>query len=176
MSERKVAVLCAAKKSVYHDLSDVEVYDVDRDARTFPGGMPIVAHPPCRSWSKWMGHWAKPEPGERDLALWCCEQLRQCGGVLEQPAHSKLFFAAGFPDSEIWVTEVWQAWWGYPTKKSTWLAFCGIDPATVEVPFRLHPKGHDKKRYEHLSHIQRSATTREFAEWLVGVARTTERG
>ncbi len=169
-----VAILCAARKSAYKNMKGVEVYDIDRDARTFSGGMPIVAHPPCRGWSKWLWHQAKPEPGEKELGLWCCDQLRECGGVLEQPAGSKLFFAAGFPDSQIWMIEVWQAWWGYPTKKSTWLAFCGIDPATVNPPFRLHPRGRDGKVFENMSRAQRAHTTPEFAEWLVSIARRAQ--
>lgn len=153
-------------------MSGVEVYDVDRDARMFPGDMPIVAHPPCRGWSQFarcMGH--IPIPEERELGLWCCDQLRACGGVLEQPAGSKLFFAAGFPDSQIWITEVWQAWWGYRTKKSTWLAFCGVDPRAVNPPLRLHNRGSDRKTYDRMSERQRSETVPEFADWLVALAR-----
>ena len=94
---RTVAALCVGPRSVYKTLPDVEAYDQARDARTFPGGMPIVGHPPCRSWSAYCAHQAKPEPGERELALWVIEQLRREGGVLEQPAHSRLWAAAGLP-------------------------------------------------------------------------------
>ena len=37
-----VAVLCAARNSVYHGMAGVEVYDSDRDAKTFLGGMPVM--------------------------------------------------------------------------------------------------------------------------------------
>ena len=94
---RLVSVLCASRNSVYKTLDAVDVYDATRDARTFPGNTPIIAHPPCRSWSAFCRHQAKPEPGEAELGLWCAEQLRKCGGVLEQPAHSRLFAAAGLP-------------------------------------------------------------------------------
>lgn len=172
-----VSVLCAARNSVYHELPAVVVYDERRDARRFPGGTPIVAHPPCRSWSVKTKHQAKPEPGERELGLWCCEQLREWGGVLEQPAHSEMFAAAGFPEpgqgerDGVWSLEVWQAWWGYPMKKSTWLAISGISPDDVETPLRLHPRGGDRRTEQVMSKNQRSATTREFAEWLLGLAR-----
>lgn len=47
-----VAVLFARQDSTYKALSGVDVYDIDRDARTFQGGMPVVAHPPCRAWGR----------------------------------------------------------------------------------------------------------------------------
>lgn len=46
-----VAVLFARADSIYKGLPGVDVYDADRDARTFPGGCPVVAHPPCRAWA-----------------------------------------------------------------------------------------------------------------------------
>lgn len=170
-----VAILCASRNSVYHTLPDVEVYDVDRDARSFPGGMPIVAHPPCRSWSKYMRHFAKPQPGERDLALWCCDQLRKCGGVLEQPAGSLLFEAAGLHDAgDVWITTVYQSWWGHQVKKATWLAFCGVDPVTVDVPLVLRNTIGDNHRWL-WNKPMRSATPPQFAAWLVHQARKADR-
>jgi hypothetical protein len=48
-----VAILYAARKTAYRDIAGVEIYDEDRDARTFPGGMPVIAHPPCRRWTRY---------------------------------------------------------------------------------------------------------------------------
>jgi hypothetical protein len=173
----RVSVLCASLRSVYYELEGVEVYDRNRDARTFAGDTPIVAHPPCRSWSVFMKHQAKPELGEKELGLWCCEQLRKCGGVLEQPAFSEMFAAAGFPTpgdrttGDLWTLEVWQAWWGYKTKKTTWLAFVNVPRDAIEVPLRLHPRGGDGRAQQRMSRQQRSATPKAFAEWLVSAAR-----
>ena len=171
-----VAILCASPRSVYHGMGHVDVFDRNRDARTFVGGMPIVAHPPCRGWSSKCRHQAKPEPGERGLGIWCAEQVRQWGGVLEQPAHSHLWHAAGLPnpgrgEPHSWSVEVWQAWWGYPMRKATWLYFSRISPKAVQYPFRLHPKGGDRRAEQVMSKQQRSATTPEFAAWLVAMAR-----
>lgn len=94
---RTVAALCVAPRSAYHDMPGVEAYDMKRDALTFPGGMPIVAHPPCRAWSAYCAHQAKPVAGEMELGLWCADMVRKWGGVLEQPAHSRLFDAACLP-------------------------------------------------------------------------------
>jgi hypothetical protein len=69
--------------------------------------------------------------------------------------------------------EVWQYWWGFPTKKATWLAFCGVRPSLLTVPFRLHAQHGDGRTYERLSKRQRAATPRAFAEWLVKAARLT---
>lgn len=172
-----VAVLCAASNSVYHQLPGVEVYDASRDARTFGGGMPVIAHPPCRSWSAFCSHQAKPAEGERELAFWCVEQLRGCGGVLEQPAHSRLFEAAGIPKPDegeidgVWSIAVQQSWWGYPVRKATWLAFAGVDPAAVRVPYRPHRVSGDRRRQQVMSKNQRAATTPAFAHWLIDLAR-----
>ena len=172
-----VSVLCAARNSMYHTIPAVVVYDKRRDARIFPGGTPIVAHPPCRSWSAFTKHLAKPEPGEKELGLWCCDQLRAWGGILEQPAHSGLFAAAGLPmpgqgeRDGVWSLEVWQAWWGYESKKSTWLAFVGVSPNDVITPMTLHARGRDKRTQQLMSRNQRSATPLLFATWLIDLAR-----
>jgi len=79
MSEKPVAVLFARSDSVYKSLPGCDVYDIDRDAMTFEGGMPVIAHPPCRSWGR-LAHRANPRPGERKLALWAVDQVRQWGG------------------------------------------------------------------------------------------------
>lgn len=174
---RTVAALCVAARSIYKRIEGVEAYDEKREARSFPGGMPVVAHPPCRAWSAHTAHQAKPMPGEKELGIWCADKLRAEGGVLEHPAHSRLFAAARLPQpgvttrGDLWTMEVWQAWWDYPMKKTTWLCFCGINPGDVNLPFRLHPRGGDRRREQLMSRHQRSASTESFARWLVNLAR-----
>lgn len=175
---RRVAVLCTATKTAYRELAGVEVYDRLRDARTFAGGMPIVAHPPCRSWSAYCRHQAKPEPGERALAWFCVRMLRECGGVLEQPAHSLLFEAAGLPlpgqlarDGIVSIA-VMQGWFGFPTRKPTWLALSGVTIADLpDVPFRLLTRGTGDRIWANLTARKRAMTPAAFAAWLVEVAR-----
>jgi hypothetical protein len=47
---RQVAILFARKDSIYKTMPGCDVWDIDRDARNWPGGAPIVGHPPCRAW------------------------------------------------------------------------------------------------------------------------------
>jgi len=68
--------------------------------------------------------------------------------------------------------EIWQAWFGYPMKKATWLYFSKINAADmVAVPYCLHARGGDRRAEQRMSKQQRSATPRAFAQWLVAVAR-----
>lgn len=174
-----VAVLCVARKTEYRSLPNVECFDIDRDVRTFAGGMPVVAHPPCRSWSAYCAHQAKPLPGEKELGPLCVDWLKKCRGVLEHPAHSRLFAHCWLPKpgdakGDLWSIEVLQSWWGYTgTQKRTWLCFSGIAPADVHFPFTLRGDGGDKRLWQTMPRSLRAHTCREMAEWLVDVARRT---
>lgn len=128
-----VAVLFARKDSVYKSLPDCDVYDIERDALTWPGGFPVIAHPPCRGWGR-LRHLAKPVQGERELALWAVEQVRRWGGVLEHPTGSTLWQAAQLPQPgerddfggfTIWIS---QWWFGHKADKPTWLYIAGVEP------------------------------------------------
>ena len=195
-SLRSVAVLCAARKTSYRDLPGLEIYDIDRDAWTFQGGMPVIAHPPCRRWTKFgrdmLKGFSKRHPGhelpskdsieaEKQLGLLCARMVQENGGILEQPANSGLWESAGLPlpgspqSPNSFSLAVWQAWWGYPAKKGTWLYFRGISQFSIEIPFRLHPFGNDKRYYDHKITGwlgQRSMTVPALARWLVDLART----
>ena len=140
---RTIAALCIAPNSLYKRMPGVEAYDQARDVRSFAGGMPVVAHPPCRAWSAYTAHQAKPAEGEKELGLLCAEWLRSEGGVLEHPAHSRLFEAARLPmpgqrQGDLYTMLVWQAWWGYPMRKATWLCFSRVDVREIELPYRPH--------------------------------------
>jgi hypothetical protein len=173
----RVAILCAARNSIYKEMENVEVFDIERDARTFNGGCPVVCHPPCRSWSAFCAHQAKPLPGEKDLAPLCVDRLRECGGVLEHPAHSRLWDAVDIPKpgqrerKGMWSMWVHQSWWGDSRIKNTWLLFCGVDKSVIEFPFVLHDCEGDRRRWQLMSRHQRAATHPAFAKWLVDVAR-----
>jgi len=80
-AQTAVAVLFARRRSIYFDLPGCDVYDEARDVRNFVGGLPVVAHPPCRSWGRLRGL-ANPVAGEREatpvhLARWLVEVARR---------------------------------------------------------------------------------------------------
>jgi hypothetical protein len=181
-----VSVLFARRDSYYKTLLGVEVYDADRDALTWPGGGPVVAHPPCRAWAS-LRHCAKPEPGEKEYALWAIEQVRTWGGVLEHPQLSTLWRVAGLPEPGQgqdnhggWTLMVDQHWWGHRARKRTRLYICGCPPSEIpEYPMVLGEATHTvglwsgrnretcrpsigKKEFE--------ASSPRFAEWLVALA------
>lgn len=176
-----VTILCTSRKTAYRSLPCVEVYDQLRDARTWAGGNPMVGHPPCRAWSAYTRHQAKPPPGEKELGPFCVQLLKTYGGVLEHPAHSRLWDFCHLPKpswthrGDLWSMEVCQAWWGYPMLKKTWLLFSGISPRDVHLPLVLHPHGRDRRIFQVMSKNQRAATTPAFAAWLVETARKTTR-
>lgn len=176
----KVAILCCSRNSVYKSLPDLECYDVSRDARTFPGGMPVVAHPPCRLWSAYFAHQAKSDnpTAEKMLGVFCVYQVNQCGGVIEQPAHSRLWDACNLPKpgrlgcADSWSIEIPQFWFGDNREKNTWLYFRNISRNDLpEMPFRLKPEGGDRRIWQLMSKNRRERTTKAFAEWLVECAR-----
>lgn len=175
---RIVSVLCVSPVSVYRGMPGVVPLDRAADARSYGGGHPIVAHPPCRSWSAFCAHQAKPEPRERELAIWCVEQLRRFGGVLEQPAFSRLWAAAGIPApgeparDGVWSIEVFQSAWGHAVDKRTWIAIAHIDPGDLPpIPPMSRAAAGCAARWSAMSKHQRSATPRAFAQWLIDAAR-----
>jgi hypothetical protein len=173
---KPVAVLCARARSVYHTLPGCDVFTAERDAFTFAGGSPVVAHPPSRLFGK-LKHFAKSadEETERFLAVFCADQVRRCGGVLEHPAQSVLWEMAGLPQPgqptrEGFTLALPQWWFGHLGEKLTWLFFAGIARGDLpEIPFRLDSQ--ERRPVENLSIRQREATPVALAEWLVETAR-----
>lgn len=91
-----ITVLFARDDSRYKDFSVYDVYDINRDARTFCKKMPVIAHPPCRAWGM-LSHMANPREGEKQLAYLALAQVRLNGGILEHPAGSRLWKEAPLP-------------------------------------------------------------------------------
>jgi hypothetical protein len=183
-----VAVLFARKDSIYKTLPDCDVWDIDRDARNWTGGSPLVAHPPCRAWGR-LAHMAKPRPDEKDLARFAVAMIRQHGGVLEHPSGSRLWAdqqlgTIDAPDAfGGWTLPVHQHWFGHLAEKSTLLYIVGCSPADVPaIPMKLgkaeyvvasslHRKGIERRSRPEIPDAMREHTPIELAKWLVEVAR-----
>lgn len=188
----KIAILFARADSVYKDMPDTDVYDIERDARTWPGGGAGVYHPPCRAWGQ-LSHMAKPRPDEKDLARWSIAQIRKFGGVLEHPKKSKLWPDQGLPrpgqrdKNGGFTMPIFQSWWGHKAEKATFLYVSGIEPWELpDFPIRMGDATHvvgtsgrrrdgtrDKSRPE-ITKAEREHTPPALAEWLVEVARRIE--
>ena len=80
----------------YAAMLGVECWGIERDATTYCGPYPVVAHPPCGHWGQ-MSHWCTRPLAERELAIAAVAQVRSHGGVLEHPATSRLWAECGLP-------------------------------------------------------------------------------
>lgn len=178
-----VAVLFARRDSVYKTMPDCDVWDEDRDARKWPSGCVVVAHPPCRGWGR-LRQFSKATDAEKQLGIDAVARVRAFGGVLEHPAESTLWRACGMPRPgqfpDAWggySIEVRQFDWGHRAEKATWLYIVGVDPEALPVmprrPGRATHCVRPTKSYPRLPSItkrEREATPPEFARWLVDLA------
>lgn len=190
-----VAALFVRQDSIYKRMPGVDAWDIERDARRWPGGCPVIAHPPCRGWGK-LSYFAKPRSGELELGPWAVAQVRRFGGVLEHPKDSKLWAAAGLPrpgqrdDFGGWTLPITQHWWGHRAEKYTWLYIVGVSPGLIAPPplhlgdathviaqSRMRRKDGSRLRKgmagwrPEVTKAEREHTPPALAEWLVELAR-----
>ncbi len=181
-----VSVLFARQDSIYKTL-DVDVWDIDRDARAFNGTNPVVCHPPCRAWGKLKG-FAKPRPGEKELAILSINLIRKNGGVLEHPRASGLWPHMNLPIREDidkfggFSICIDQFWFGHKAQKKSLLYICGItrkdlpivpmrlDAVTHYVGFPTSWKGKSRNGMKEITKREREQTPIQFAQWLIEVA------
>lgn len=185
MSE--VAALFVRHNSVYKTMAGVDAWDKTRDARNFPGGKPVVAHPPCRMWARFAWR-ANGTPEEKALGIFALDTVDREGGVVEHPWTSHLWeHCVGRPGK---LTTVDQQWWGHRAQKRTTLYIVGIELRDVP-PFEIDLKeathivaGAQSKTREEayrrrkgwpskpsVTKAEREHTPPAFAHWLVEVAR-----
>lgn len=176
-----VAALFVRQDSIYKTMPGVDCWDIDRDARLWPGGCPVVAHPPCRAWGR-LRQFSKPRDGEKDLALLAVAHVRKFGGAMEHPECSSLWPAAGlpkpgeFPDEfGGWSLALDQFHFGHRAKKSTWVYIVGTND-TPAIPARPGKASHcirPTKSYPRLPVVtkaEREHSPPAFARWLVEIA------
>lgn len=187
----KVAALYVEVGGPYFRMRDVDAWDRERDARTYAGPLPVVAHPPCGPWGE-LRHLYKGD--EHDCAPLAVEVVRRWGGVLEHPARSKLWEALALPEPcdepdehGGFTVEVDQVSWGHVARKRTRLYLVGVPRQVVESclrtggtpthwvsgtrnPRRTGRGGVIPPGIKVCSAQQRRRTPLAFAEWLVELA------
>ena len=195
--EFDVAALYVERDGVYWNLTGVDPWDEQRDARLYEGPYPVVAHPPCPKWSplayinrrRIPGYELGDDGGCFEAAL---NAVRTYGGVLEHPANTLAWkhFGLDRPERGIWkgyfgswVTEVDQGRYGHRARKRTWLYVCGGSvppPLDWEVAtsdaivsgFTHQPKGgHVACEHRRVRPAEASRTPIAFRDVLLDIAR-----
>lgn len=175
---KNVTALFVRTDSVYKQLG-IDCYDIDRDARNFNGKNPVIAHPPCRAWGQ-LRAFAKPRPGEKELAFLAIDLVRKNGGVLEHPRASKLFpqylpLPGCLDQYGGYTICIDQFWFGHKARKNTLLYIVGVSQKELpEVPIRFdrieYVVASSLKNRKEITKKEREATPFEFAKWLINVA------
>lgn len=138
-----IAALFVDPNGVYAGVAGVKMWPSHRDARTYAGPWPVVAHPPCQRWGRfWHGSPLNPHQFAKGDDKGCfaaaLAAVRTWGGVLEHPAHSHAWLAHSlpWPAAEGWHRDIdggWccyveQGFYGHPSRKPTWLYACRCEP------------------------------------------------
>jgi len=139
-----IAALFVERNGVYWNLDGVDPWDIARDARTYAGPHPVVAHPPCERWGRYWGGapttWPRLKLGDDGGCFAAAlAAVRRWGGVLEHPEGSHAWRHNGLnlpPRNGAWVAAdfmggwtccVEQGWYGHRARKATWLYASGVD-------------------------------------------------
>lgn len=187
-----VAALYVDREGPYSTMPNVDCWDSSRDARTYDGPHPVVAHPPCQLWvnfaalnfKRYGGEHNRPGNDGKCFAS-ALRNVRAYGGVLEHPANSLAFRAHSLcrPQSgrgwcylgdNEWTCEVYQSAYGHRARKITWLYYVGkSDPP--QLNWQQTPGTHQIGWFDRikptLNKKEASRTPVAFAETLVSLAR-----
>jgi hypothetical protein len=145
-----VAALYCDPRGPYPHIPGVETWGLPaRDARSYNGPYPVVAHPPCGSWSR-VRHLYKGNDG--DCAVRALEQVRLFGDICEHPAESKLWEhdpdlrshlgrfhiggRYGFSTDRHggFCLRIDQVEWGHVARKPTWLYLVRVPQEYLRAP------------------------------------------
>lgn len=160
---KKIAVLYCRRDSHYKNYNEVDCYDEDRDARNYPGDLPVIAHPPCATWGRLKGQakdWDKHQLGYHAI-----EMVEKYGGVIEHPYGSTLFEHVE-PGKGI-IMGIDQFWFGHKAKKKTKLYIVGLDWAEIP-PYPLN-FGLIEKKVDRMGKKSREITPELLCSWLISI-------
>ncbi len=114
----RVAVLWVSRRTRYGWLYPaVDLWGTRRDARTYAGPWPVIAHPPCGPWGKLK--WNSRQ--DKQAGIIAIDLVHRWGGVIEQPVGSTLFAEHGREGALI--ERVNQGDFGHAAEKATLLYF-----------------------------------------------------
>lgn len=188
----ELAALYVQTNGCYSNLPGVDAWDEKRDARSYKGPMPVVAHPPCARW----GRFAKGSPAtsgaytpgdDRGCFAHALNAVRTWGGVLEHPRDSLAWdahhlnkppYAGGWITADLhggWTCCVFQGHYGHAAQKPSWLYACKTElPSLKWGPSDAvqHPTSPRRGILETMSKRQRAATPIEFRDLLLSIAAT----
>ena len=153
-----ITILCAHPNSHYHKIANLDIYDKSRDAWTFNGLNPVIAHPPCAQWSR-LKFFAHSNHSEKELAIRCYEKVLQNGGALEHPMGSSLWKYLGLQKKVISVD---QHWFGFPARKQTYIWFNKCKAVSSPLLFDRY-----KTKVDKMAYLSKSITPLLFNQWLV---------
>lgn len=187
-----VAALYIDPRGPYPKLLGPELcWDKVRDARTYAGPWPVVAHPPCSRWCQLAplnqalhGYKVGDDDGCFASAL---AAVRTYGGALEHPAFTYAWRAHGLIDpirgawqrciDGGWVTQVSQAVFGHRGRKLTWLYYFGAAaPETTDWSIPAHTAvvssltNHGSVNPNRLGPSEAKRSPVAFAKWLIALA------
>ncbi|MGL5912265.1 MAG: hypothetical protein ACRCZP_19830 [Phycicoccus sp.] len=197
-----IAALFVQTNGAYFGLDGVDPWDMRRDARTYPGPFPVVAHPPCSRWCRLAGlveaRWGHKRGDDGGCFASALASVRRWGGVLEHPAYSDAWAAHDLnspPTGGGWVAADWYGGWtcyveqvryGHAAKKATWLYAVGTE--LPEMRFGSTPDAESTALVSwcgnHISSGETrprlgkkaaSATPPAFREVLISIARSAKR-
>lgn len=136
-----IAALFVLSNGPYSNQSNIDLWDINRDARKYEGPHKVIAHPPCERWGRYWGGGPMLHGSEKQKllghdngcfahALW---SVRTFGGVIEHPEASHAWSFYGLPKPNKlggWTSAdkyggrsccVAQGKYGHRAQKLTWL-------------------------------------------------------
>lgn len=171
--QTKVPVLFVHQRSNYKILPGFDCYDKQRNALNYTGNQPVIAHPPCRLWSRLRGLSKAPE-FERHFAVWSINLVRSVGGIVEHPYDSKLWDYINCPEPGTFdefggTSFVFDQFdFGYYVRKRTRIYIVGLNSLSELPRFNLRFEPITRK-FDNLSPKQRSETTPALCLWFLEI-------